>query len=282
MLTFVVIVPGMSAFLAGCGSPTPAEQATLSADTAAVLQVPTASPTHASGPAPADVTATPTVNAITGAYPVTPSPASTPTPKSTTGDGDGLVPTTDEGLEFQSEDPRVSSGRDGGVTAEGQGSSKESGPPAGPVQGSSYTWEDGDRTLTVYLQTDLAVEQGSDGLPRDVVAADGGEDRVVRGVGGQPQDDALPVFRSDYGELMTLPGGVLLILDAEWSEAETDAFFSTNSIKMDRVSELSYAANGFFIRTEPGFPSLELANALALQDGVEVSSPNWAREEVPK
>ena len=150
------------------------------------------------------------------------------------------------------------------------------------MQGRNYTWEDGDRTLTVYLQPDLSVEQGSDGLPRDVVAADDGEGRVVRGVGGQPQDDTLPVFRSEYGELMTLPGGVLLILDSEWSEEETDAFFSTNGIKMDRVSELSYAANGFFIDTEPGFPSLELANTLAVLDGVEVSSPNWAREEVPK
>ena len=150
------------------------------------------------------------------------------------------------------------------------------------MQGRNYTWEDGDRTLTVYLQPDLSVEQGSDGLPRDVVAADDCEGRVVRGVGGQPQDDALPVFRSEYGELMTLPGGVLLVLDSEWSEAETDAFFSTNGIKMDRVSELSYAVNGFFIDTEPGFPSLELANTLAVLDGVEVSSPNWAREEVPK
>ena len=148
------------------------------------------------------------------------------------------------------------------------------------MQGRSYTWEDGDRTLTVYLQTDLAVDQGSDGLPRDVVAADGVENRVARGVGGQPQDDALPVFRSEYGELMTLPGGVLVVLDPEWSE--TDSFFSTNSIKMDRVSELSYAANGFFIETDPGFPSLELANTLAVLDGVEVASPNWAREEVPK
>ena len=272
LLYFVVIVSGMSVLLAGCGSPTPTEQVAPPANTAAVPQEPNASPTHAVGTAPAVVTAAPTVAAITAAYAATPSPAPTFTP----------VPTTDEGLEFQSEDPRASAGRDGGVTAEGRDPSKEGRPPAGQVEGRGYTWEDGDRTLTVYLQTDLAVAEGSEGLPRDVVAADYLEGRVVRGEGGQSQDDALPVFRSDYGELMTLPGGVLLVLDSEWSEAETDAFFSTNGIKMDRVSELSYAANGFFIQTEPGFPSLELANALAVQDGVEVSSPNWAREEVPK
>ena len=51
---------------------------------------------------------------------------------------------------------------------------------------------------------------------------------------------------------------------------------------MDRVSELDYVANGFFIETGPGFPSLDLANALAVQDGVEISSPNWGREATPK
>ena len=272
LLTFVVIAPGMVALLAGCGSPPPTQRVTPPANTVAVLQEPAASPTDAANPAPADVSVAPTVTAITAAYPATPSPAPTSTP----------VPTAEDGLEFESEDPHVSSGRDGGVTAEGQDPSKEGGQPAGPVEGRGYTWEDGDRTLTVYLQADLAVEEGSDGLPRDVVAADGGDDRVVRGEAGQSQDDALPVFRSEYGEVMMLPGGVLLVLDSEWSETETDAFFSTNGIKMDRVSELSYAANGFFIQTEPGFPSLELANTLAVLDDVEVSSPNWAREEVPK
>ena len=81
---------------------------------------------------------------------------------------------------------------------------------------------------------------------------------------------------------MTLPGGVLLVLNAEWSQSETNAFFSTNGIKMNRVSELGYVANGFFIETEPGFHSLDLANELVELDGVEVSSPNWGREATPK
>ena len=36
--------------------------------------------------------------------------------------------------------------------------------------------------------------------------------------------------------------------------------------------------NGFLIETEPGFPSLELANALVDQDGLLISSPNWWTE----
>ena len=41
-------------------------------------------------------------------------------------------------------------------------------------------------------------------------------------------------------------------------------------------------ANGFLVETEPGFPSLELANALAAQAGVWVSSPNWWSDRVAK
>ena len=51
---------------------------------------------------------------------------------------------------------------------------------------------------------------------------------------------------------------------------------------MDRVSELDFVASGFFVETEPGFPSLDRANALAAQEGVEISSPNWGREATPK
>ena len=152
-----------------------------------------------------------------------------------------------------------------------------------PVQGATYTWQDGDRTLTVRLQTELAVQQGAPGSSADIVARDGAGGNIVRmSVGTQATGDELPVFRSESGGLMTLPGGVLLVLDPEWSEAQVKSFFSKNRIKNDRVSELGYVDNGFFVETDPGFPSLNLANALAEQDGVEVSSPNWSRESVPK
>ena len=136
--------------------------------------------------------------------------------------------------------------------------------------------------MTVKLQMDLVVEKESGGLPRDVVSANEGGTNVVRSADGQSKSDTLPVFRSESGALMTLPGGVLLVLSSGWSQPETNAFFSNNGIKMDRVSELDYAANGFLVETEPGFPSLDLANALAVQDGVEISSPNWGKEVTPK
>ena len=251
LLAAVLLVSGSAAVLTGCGSPAATER-------------PVAAPTN---------TAAPTQEATATASGVADS-TSTPAP----------VPTDDDALEFLAPaDTFGSSGKQEPIAGVDQDSpQKGSAGSADPVQGNTYTWQDGDRTLTAYLQTDLVVERGSGGTPRDVVAADEGGTNVVRSADGQSESDTLPVFRSESGGLMTLPGGVLLVLDAEWSTAEVNAFFSGNGIKQDRASELSYADNGFFIETEPGFPSLDLANTLAALDGVEISSPNWGREAVAK
>ena len=155
-------------------------------------------------------------------------------------------------------------------------------PVVGAGQGTIYTWEDGDATMRVVLQDDLVVQETAANTADDTV--------VVAGVGysivhRQPMhdQDALPVFRSESGgELMTLPGGVLLALDPEWDQARVDSFFFENAISKNNVSELTFIQNGFFIETGPGFPSLELANELAVRDGVVISSPNWWREVQPK
>ena len=142
-------------------------------------------------------------------------------------------------------------------------------------QGQIYTYEDGDRTVRVRLQSDLEVS--GDGS----VARGSGEHIVTKDSSGRSTGQ--PVFRSESsGTLMTLPGGVLLVLDAEWSTAETNAFFARNKIKLSRVSALDIAANSFLVQTEPGFASLNLANTLADQDGVLISSPNWWREHTTK
>ena len=139
----------------------------------------------------------------------------------------------------------------------------ESGPESGDEPDGSrggyggdgvYTWWDGDREMRVRIEPD--------------------EDPQRYG-GGEGE----PVFRSDSGGgVMTLPGGVLLALDPTWSSSQVDAFFSKNKIKRNRVSELGFLDNAFFVETEPGFPSLQLANDLAAQEGVIISTPNWASE----
>ncbi len=252
LLAIVALVSSMTAVLAGCGSSAPTAQ-------------PVAAPTEIPAPIqdPTVTVPTPSVDDST----------SMPTPASS----------ADDGLEFAPVDSIGSSKKQEPLTVVDTDSPQKGGPGAsGPVQGDAYTWQDGDRTMTARLQTDLVVEKGSGGLPRDVVSASEGGINLARSADGQSKSDTLPVFRSESGALMTLPGGVLLALSPEWSQAETNAFFSSNGIKMDRVLELDYLANGFFVETEPGFPSLDLANALAVQDGVEISSPNWGREATPK
>ena len=150
--------------------------------------------------------------------------------------------------------------------------------PRGSGEGAVYTYEDSDRTLRVILQEDLVVRQTGSDVPTDDVARRAAGGNIVRRQFGHGGAD-LPVFRSaSGGGLMTLPGGVLLALDPEWDEARVERFFVENNIAQALISELDYITNGFFVDTEPGFPSLELANALAAQKGVLVSSPNWWRE----
>ena len=169
---------------------------------------------------------------------------------------------------------------------------KESGPldpdpldSGSSADGPTYTWRDGDRTLRVTLQPELIL--GDDGAiarrdNRATGSGDSGNAARAPGSGGGGLAGGLPVFRSESGALMALPGGVTLSLDPEWTPTRTDAFFTANKIDPDRVSELGWLTNGFFIETEPGFPSLRLANKLAGQDGVEFSIPNWWTEKTTK
>ena len=280
LLAIAALVSSVTAVLAGCGTPAPTDQpAATPAGTASPLLKPTAAPTETTSPL-LKPTAVPTETTLpllkpTAAVstPLVDDSVPTPAPASSAGDG----------IEFVPVDSFGTSGKEEPIGDVDPDSPRKGGPGAtGPVEGDPYTWQDGDRAMTVKLQTDLVVEKDSGGLPRDVVEADESGTNVVRSADGQSKSDTLPVFRSESGALMTLPGGVLLVLSSEWSQAETNAFFSDNGIKMGRVSELDYVANGFFVETGPGFPSLDLANALAVQDGVEISSPNWGREVTPK
>ena len=150
--------------------------------------------------------------------------------------------------------------------------------PVSSDPANTYTWEDGDRTLGVVLQTDLSVQNNSSINTTDTVVSKGVQESIVQ-VQDAHDQNSLPVFRSQSGgELMTLPGGVLLALDPEMDQTEVESFFSQNHISLDRVSELDFIENGFFVNTGPGFPSLELANQLANQDDVLISSPNWQAE----
>ena len=148
----------------------------------------------------------------------------------------------------------------------------------GSTSGSVYTWQDGDRTKRVVLQNDLVAQSKSEDTSRDVIVAEMGTYSIVeaefkQGTGAQP------VFKSESGGgLMTLPGGVMLALDSDWDQTTVDKFLEGNGIDADQVSQLEFLENTFFVQTDPGFASLELANSLADEEGVIVSSPNWLQQ----
>ena len=149
------------------------------------------------------------------------------------------------------------------------------------AQGAEYTWQDGRHTRRAHVQLDLVAQAEGETRSDDIVVRGGGEEHIVR---RQPRHDetALPVFRSESGEILTLPGGVLLALDASWDQARVDQFFLENGITSDRIARQQFAVHAFLVETAPGFPSLELAKTLAAQDGVLLSSPNWRREETTR
>ena len=195
--------------------------------------------------------------------------------------GSGTVATTsttfgEPAVDFGDDPDQVASPKE--TTAS---TSASSGPRGSGRRGRMYTWEDGDHTRQVWLDPELAVKGDAATGPLGEAVVQVAEGSAVRGDGGSGES-GLPVFRSPSGALMALPGGVLLLLDSGWTEAETSAFFSRNGIKGARVSELDYLPNGFFVETDPGFPSLNLANDLADQDGVELSSPNWWTESTTR
>lgn len=161
-----------------------------------------------------------------------------------------------------------------------EGGNVSSPPGSARVEGEVFTWHDGDRTLDARLQADLVVTSDGAIITKDDLAegTTGDADRSARATVGDGGTSGFPVFRSQSGALMTLPGGVIVVLDTDWSAKQVDAFFFDNGISADRVSELGWLPNGYFVETDPGYASLELANHLAEKPGVELSSPNWWME----
>ena len=137
----------------------------------------------------------------------------------------------------------------------------------GPVQGDLYTYWDGDELRQVWLQSDVQAN------PDGSVTARNGDDAVASASNGGSL-----VFRDQSGAFMTLSGGVVVLLDPDWTSEQVKAFFDSNGIPMNSVTAMDGFTNGFIVAAGPGFASLNLANALAGQEGVIISTPNWRME----
>ena len=162
-----------------------------------------------------------------------------------------------------------------GSTFEADRSSSQSESPS-----VAYLWQDGNRTRTARLVTDLVLEPNDGNPPSGPVIPWGNDHRIVARQKRHDQTATQPVFRSESGALMTLPGGLLLAFDASWDQDAIDSFLAEHGIALSRVSPRGFATNAFFVETEAGFASLDLSKELARLEGVILSSPNWRRETV--
>ena len=125
-------------------------------------------------------------------------------------------------------------------------------------EGEYYTYHDGNRTIKIKLQPGQSTDEAGDPIgPR---STDDSAELTFRAVSG--------------GATMTLPGGVLVKLNPDWTRQETDAFFKGNGIRPNRVRQLQLLDNTFSVDTSPGLESLQLANTLASQPGVVSAIPN--------
>ena len=192
------------------------------------------------------------------------------------------VDAVSDDLPERMEDPAAAASSRGPARQGGgllEAATSPTGPRYGPsavasVQGAEYTWQDGGVTRRMRLQIDLVAQPTSDNRGDDVVAIESGALSIVRKQARHERGVSEPVFRTESGRLVTFPGGVLIMLDGEWDTARVGRFFWGQGIAMSRVEARAFAPNAFLVATEPGFPALELANALAGEEGVVFSVPD--------
>lgn len=142
-----------------------------------------------------------------------------------------------------------------------------------------FTYWDGDDQVTVYLVAEPSEAQA---WAQDGAAASDAASALSRATDRRlppaSWSSAETVFETQSGIEMSLPGGVILMLDPEWSPQQAAAFFAEHGIEPRDATEMSWIDNGFVVDADPGVGSLLLANSLVGQPGVVMSAPDWAFE----
>jgi hypothetical protein len=172
--------------------------------------------------------------------------------------------------------------------------------PQAQAVGPSYTWYDGAREQTVWMNAQLVAEfnapaesasvvrqarPGADIVPRGrgatrIWRVDGGAEAALSAVrSAQPGGNVSPVFHdtpAESGRLRALPGGVIVYLKPAWSEAQVRQWASGRGLEI--VRKLEIGTNVYLIKTAPGLVALETANTLYKSGEVVAAVPDWWQE----
>lgn len=162
--------------------------------------------------------------------------------------------------------------------------------------GQPYTWYDGDRPRTVWLDKQAIVEFGAQAsgavaaiYPHaktralsqavrlwEVPDATAAIDKIKS---AHPTASVSPVFHdsaSGASRIRALPGNVIVYLNPQWSRSQAMAWARDNKVEI--LKKLEFGANIYLIKTAGGLAALEIANALRTVNGVVAAVPDWWQE----
>jgi hypothetical protein len=179
--------------------------------------------------------------------------------------------------------------------------------PAPVYLNQSYSWREGGKSRTVWLDPSYVMEYGaakSSETGRGVKSAAPGSMLVKKqgaatvwklGSGkksltslttmqkAQPTGSFSPIFRESRKALSPmkgLPGGVIITFKPDWNEEKIIAWAKERGLDLEE--KIPAGTNMYKIKTQPGLPSLTKANEIAATGETLGAEPNWWLDNVAK
>lgn len=130
-------------------------------------------------------------------------------------------------------------------------------------------WYDGDQRRTLWSDAEVVANFSGHG---------GQKSRVLEPavIAKREAPGRSPVFRDSRdgsGAARALPGGVIVGFHASSSDAQRRALLTRHGL--EPVRELGDGSGLWLVRSEPGLPSLDLANRLYESGDFASAAPNW-------
>ena len=144
----------------------------------------------------------------------------------------------------------------------------------GGEAGEVYVWYDGEEERRVRIVPNQTDDPVGD-LPRDT------NDTAGSAATGHTSGRAAPVFIDEStDETLTWDGGIVILLDPEWTDTDTTSFFAAQGFTPDQIEPLPLR-NAFVIAVNASPNGIQTAAQLAQLDGVLSASPDWSVEFEP-